>query len=145
MCYQEFGMNIHILSRQLKREMDIGVAKYGITGVQSAMIGFIYDNSKRKDVFAKDIEKNFDIRRASIAGILQTMEKKGLIKRETVGNDARLRRIVLTDKALEIRKEVKKNIRKVEKQAMKGLTKEEMEKYIELTKKMSTNLEKRRG
>lgn len=145
MCYEEFGMNIHILSRQLKREMDIDVAKFGITGVQSAMIGFIYDNSKKKDVFAKDIEKNFDIRRASITGILQIMEKKGLIKRETVGNDARLKRIVLTDKALEIRKEVKKNIRKVEEQAMEGLTKEEMEKYVELTKKMSANLEKRRG
>ena len=96
-------------------------------------------------ISAKDIEKNFDIRRASIAGILQNMEKKGLIKRETVGNDARLRRIVLTKKALEIRKEVQKNIKNVEKQAVKGLTKEEVKKYVELTQKMSTNIEKRRG
>jgi len=109
------------------------------------MIGFIYDESRKKDVFAKDIEKNFDIRRASIAGMLQNMEKNGLIKRETVGNDARLKKIVLTEKALELRKEVEKNIRKVEKQAMEGLTKEEVRKYVELTKKMSTNLEKRRG
>ncbi len=145
MCDDTLGKGIHILSRQLKREMDFKLAKYGITGVQSAMIGFIYDESRKKDVFAKDIEKNFDIRRASIAGMLQNMEKNGLIKRETVGNDARLRRIVLTQKALKIRKEVEKNIRKVEKQAMEGLTKEEVRKYVELTKKMSTNLEKRRG
>lgn len=145
MCDDTLGKWIHILSRQLKREMDFKLAKYGITGVQSAMIGFIYDESRKKDVFAKDIEKNFDIRRASIAGMLQNMEKNGLIKRETVGNDARLRRIVLTQKALKIRKEVEKNIRKVEKQAMEGLTKEEVRKYVELTKKMSTNLEKRRG
>lgn len=145
MCDDTLGKGIHILSRQLKREMDFKLAKYGITGVQSAMIGFIYDESIKKDVFAKDIEKNFDIRRASIAGMLQNMEKNGLIKRETVGNDARLRRIVLTQKALKIRKEVEKNIRKVEKQAMEGLTKEEVRKYVELTKKMSTNLEKRRG
>lgn len=145
MCDDTLGKGIHILSRQLKREMDFKLAKYGITGVQSAMIGFIYDESRKKDVFAKDIEKNFDIRRASIAGMLQNMEKNGLIKRETVGDDARLRRIVLTQKALKIRKEVEKNIRKVEKQAMEGLTKEEVRKYVELTKKMSTNLEKRRG
>lgn len=145
MCDDTLGKGIHILSRQLKREMDFKLAKYGITGVQSAMIGFIYDESRKKDVFAKDIEKNFDIRRASIAGMLQNMEKNGLIKRETVGNDARLRRIVLTQKVLKIRKEVEKNIRKVEKQAMEGLTKEEVKKYVELTKKMSTNLEKRRG
>ena len=145
MCDDTLGKGIHILSRQLKREMDFKLAKYGITGVQSAMIGFIYDESRKKDVFAKDIEKNFDIRRASIAGMLQNMEKNGLIKRETVGDDARLRRIVLTQKALKIRKEVEKNIIKVEKQAMEGLTKEEVRKYVELTKKMSTNLEKRRG
>lgn len=145
MCDDTLGKGIHILSRQLKREMDFKLAKYGITGVQSAMIGFIYDESRKKDVFAKDIEKNFDIRRASIAGMLQNMEKNGLIKRETVGDDARLRRIVLTQKALKIRKEVEKNIIKVEKQAMEGLTKEEVKKYVELTKKMSTNLEKRRG
>ena len=145
MCDNTLGKGIHILSRQLKREMDFKLAKYGITGVQSAMIGFIYDESRKKDVFAKDIEKNFDIRRASIAGMLQNMEKNGLIKRETVGDDARLRRIVLTQKALKIRKEVEKNIIKVEKQAMEGLTKEEVKKYVELTKKMSTNLEKRRG
>ncbi len=145
MCDNTLGKGVHILSRQLKREMDFKLAKYGITGVQSAMIGFIYDESRKKDVFAKDIEKNFDIRRASIAGMLQNMEKNGLIKRETVGNDARLRRIVLTTKALEIRKEVQKNIRKVEKQAIEGLTKEEVKKYVELTEKMSANLEKRRG
>ena len=144
MCDNTLGKGVHILSRQLKREMDFKLAKYGITGVQSAMIGFIYDESRKKDVFAKDIEKNFDIRRASIAGMLQNMEKNGLIKRETVGNDARLRRIVLTTKALEIRKEVQKNIRKVEKQAIEGLTKEEVKKYVELTEKMSANLEKRR-
>ena len=145
MCDNTLGKGVHILSRQLKREMDFRLAKYGITGVQSAMIGFIYEESRKKDVFAKDIEKNFDIRRASIAGMLQNMEKNGLIKRETIDNDARLRRIVLTDKALEIRKEVRKNIRKVEKQAVEGLTKEEIRSYVELTKKMSTNLEKRRG
>ena len=130
MCDDTLGKGIHILSRQLKREMDFKLAKYGITGVQSAMIGFIYDESRKKDVFAKDIEKNFDIRRASIAGMLQNMEKNGLIKRETVGDDARLRRIVLTQKALKIRKEVEKNIIKVEKQAMEGLTKEEVKKYV---------------
>ena len=139
------GNSVHMLSRQLKREIDFQVAKYGITGVQAGMIQFIYKKTKKKDIFAKDIEKNFDIRRASIAGILQNMEKNGLIKRETINKDARLRKIVLTDKALELRKKVEKNIKEVEKQATEGITKEETKNYINLTKKMSINLEKRRG
>ena len=145
MCDNTLGKCVHILSRQLKREMDFRLTKYGITGVQSAMIRIIYEESKKKDVFAKDIEKNFDIRRASIAGMLQNMEKNGLIKRETIENDARLRRIVLTDKALEVRKKLEKGIENVEKQATLGLTKDEVKMYKELTRKMSINLEKRRG
>ena len=139
----ELGRNVHMLSRLLKRNTDIEVTKYGITGVQSAMIGFIYEQSRKKDVFAKDIEKAFDLRRASSAGIIQNMEKNGLIKREMVGNDARLKKIVLTEKALELRKKLDKSIKNTEKKMQEGLTKEEVEKYVELTKKMAKNLERR--
>ena len=132
-----------MLSRLLKRNMDIQVIKYGITGVQSAMIGFIYEKSRKKDIFAKDIEKAFELRRATVAGLLQNMEKNGLITREQVGSDARLRRIMLTNKALKIRKEVKKSIKNLEQKAIEGITKEEFDKYIKLTKKMSENLEKK--
>ena len=139
----ELGRNVHMLSRLLKRNTDIEVTKYGITGVQSAMIGFIYEKSRKKDVFAKDIEKAFDLRRASSAGLIQNMERNGLIKREMVGNDARLKKIVLTEKALELRKKLDKSIKNMEKKMQDGLTKEEVEKYIELTKKMAKNLERR--
>ena len=139
----ELGRNVHMLSRLLKRNTDIEVTKYGITGVQSAMIGFIYEQSRKKDVFAKDIEKAFDLRRASSAGLIQNMERNGLIKREMVGNDARLKKIVLTEKALELRKKLDKSIKNMEKKMQEGLTKEEIEKYIELTKKMAKNLERR--
>ena len=125
-----FGKSVHMLSRQLKRKTDEYVAKYGITGVQCGMISYIYQNSQKKDIFAKDIEKKFDIRRASITGILHNMEKKGLIKREIVDNDARLRRIVLTKKALELRKEIEKAVKKVEKQALEGISKEELETFV---------------
>ena len=135
-----FGKSVHMLSRQLKRKTDEYVAKYEITGVQGEMIYYIYQNSQKKDIFAKDIEKKFDIIRASIAGILHNMEKKGLIKREIVDNDARLRRIVLTKKALELIKEIENAIKKVEKQALKGITKEEVETFVALAKKMSANL-----
>ncbi len=139
----ELGRNVHMLSRLLKRNTDIEVTKYGITGVQSAMIGFIYEETRKKDVFAKDIEKAFDLRRASSAGLIQNMEKNGLIKREMVGNDARLKKIVLTEKALELRRKLDKSIKNMEKKMQEGLTKEEVEKYLELTKKMAKNLERR--
>ena len=73
---EEIGKYVHILSRQLKMKLDNVIAKYGITGTQAGIIRFIYDKSKNRDIFAKDIEDEFEIKGASVAGILQLMEKK---------------------------------------------------------------------
>lgn len=135
--------SVNILSRQLKRGLDIQVAKYGITGVQCGMIQYIYKKSKEKNVFARDIEKKFDIRRASMAGILQNMEKNDLIKREDIDSDGRLKRIVLTNKALKLRKIIEQEIENLENKAMKNIKKEDLKKFLEIAEKMSLNLEEK--
>lgn len=99
-------------------------------------------NSLEKNVFAKDIEAKFDLRRASTTGMLQNMEKRGLIKRETIDSDGRCRRIILTRKAIELRKKLENEIQKVEEKATKGISKQEIEQFIQIAEKMSSNLEK---
>lgn len=143
MYEDKLGRRIHVLSRQLKRLLDIRVAKYGVTGVQAGMIRYINKKSKEKNVFARDIEKKFDIRRASIAGMLQNMEKKELIQRELIDSDGRLRRIILTKKALELRRKIDQEIQILEKEALQGITKEEVEKFIQTAEKISANLEEK--
>ena len=136
----DIGRSVHKLSRQLKRRLDIKVAKYGVTGVQCDMIRYIYKKSKEKNVFARDIEKKFDIRRASMAGILQNMEKNELIKREDIDSDGRLKRIVLTQKALKLRKIIEKEIAKLEDKAMQNIKEDEIIKFIEIAEKKYKNL-----
>ena len=75
---QDIGRSIHILSRLIKRRIDEAVSKYNVTSVQCAVIEFI--SHKKGDVFAKDIESKFSMRRATVAEILSLMEKNGLIK-----------------------------------------------------------------
>ena len=50
-------------------------------------------------IIRKDIEEEFQIRKSTVTGILQLMEKNGFIYRESVEKDARLKRIVPTKKA----------------------------------------------
>ena len=99
----EIGKYIQIVSRQLKRNMDETLSKYNVTGVQSMIIGYIYKKSKKGEVFAKDIEEEFDMRKATVTGIIQLMETNGLIERKAKEDDCRLKSIVLTSKALEIK------------------------------------------
>ena len=137
---QDIGLKIHIVSRQIKRKMDTVVNKYNLTGVQSAILGYIYKKSKKGLVYAKDIEKDFDMRRATATGILQLMEKQGLIKREKENEDERIKNIKLNEKATEIQKEIEKVIKESEKNLRKDLSEKEIKEFLRILSKMSKNI-----
>ena len=136
----EIGTQIHVLSRKIKRKLDEAFVSYGITGVQAIMLKFINDKSKNGKVYAKDIECEFDMRRATIAGILQLLEQNQLITRKAEGSDARLKEITITKKALEIISNVDSSIAELEKRLEKNMSKEERENFLKTLDKLSKNL-----
>ena len=123
---EEVGKYVHMLSRQLKMKLDGAIAKYGITGTQAGIIRFIYDKSKSKDIFAKDIEEEFEIKGASVTGILQLMERKELIVRVPVDKDARFKKLVLTKKALKLREDTEVDFNEDEKNMKNGINNDEV-------------------
>ena len=136
----EIGAQIHMLSRKIKRKLDEAFVSYGITGVQAIMLKFINDKSREGKVYAKDIESEFDMRRATIAGILQLLEQNELITRKAEGSDARLKEITITKKALEIINNVDSSIAELEKRLEKNMSKEERENFLKTLDKLSRNL-----
>ena len=77
-----------------------------LTGVHGWLIHFLYDQTE--PVYQRDIEKRLCIRRSTVTATLNRMEKNGLIVRESVPEDARLKRIVLTEKAISLHNDVEK-------------------------------------
>ena len=138
----EIGKYIQIVSRQIKRNMDETLNCYNVTGVQSMLIGYIYRKSKKGDVYAKDIEEEFNMRKATVTGIIQLMETNGLIERRAKEEDCRLKKIVLTNKAMEIEKKVQKQINVMERNIVCDMEKDEKEQFLKLLKKASYNLYK---
>lgn len=136
----EVGRKIEMLSRQIRRKVDESISSQDLTAKQAMILLVIYDLSKVKDVYAKDIEDAFDMRRATVTGILQLMEKNGIIVREENNIDGRLKSIRLTQKAINLRLKMKKNIQKVESNLLSGLSKEEIETFLKIMEKMSHNL-----
>ena len=136
----EIGAQIHMLSRKIKRKLDEAFVSYGITGVQAIMLKFINDKSREGKVYAKDIESEFDMRRATIAGILQLLEQNKLITRKAEGSDARLKEITITKKALEIINNVDSSSAELEKRLEKNMSKEERENFLKTLDKLSKNL-----
>jgi DNA-binding MarR family transcriptional regulator len=134
------GRKIIILSKRLKRRLDNGTSKYGITGVQGRILGFISHNSEKRDIFQKDIEEELDIRRSSVTSVLQLMEKNGHIERVSVCKDARLKKIILTEKGTEIQRNVKNLILELEKSLIDELSDEELDLLVSLIDRLSNKI-----
>lgn len=136
------GGLIHKVAHKMKREIDHANQKLGVSGVQWRIIGYVRCESKNRDVFQKDIEEHFELRGSSVTSTLQNLEKMGFIVRESIPTDQRLKRIVLTKKALDIHNQITKNIEQVEKEAFSSINKEEEQLLSDLLKRILNNIEK---
>jgi len=136
------GFEIKSLSNLIKRCLfESNEQMDGITGMQGWIIGYVYDHGKRQDIFQRDIENVFKIRRSTATGILQLMEKSGLITREQVESDARLKKLVLTSKAVTIHENIMKRIEEMERKLRSGLTEEEIASFLTIIHKIKKNIE----
>ena len=109
------------------------------TMMQKMFLGYL-DAHEGTPVYQKDLEAAFHIRRSTASGILQIMVRDGLLVREPVEGDARLKRLVLTPIAMEQLAEMQQDILQVEQKATKGLTTEERKTLLSLLDKVITNL-----
>ncbi|MCM1158527.1 MAG: MarR family winged helix-turn-helix transcriptional regulator [Bacteroidales bacterium] len=139
---QRVGFQLKVLEHMFRRDMEAGIRKIGFEGmsvINAWIIDYLAQNEDR-DIFQKDIEKNFKIGKSSIAGTLKMMEKKGFIIRESVQGDARLKRVCLTDKGREYADKMEQGRDDMEKKICTGLTEEEIASFFRIIKKMQDNL-----
>lgn len=114
--------------------------KAGITQMQGWIIGYLYRNTGT-DVFQKDLEAEFHIARSTATGILKLMEKKGLITREPIPRDARLKRLVLTDKSLDFQMEILQNFNALDQILRSGISQEKLGTFFEVAEQIRVNIE----
>ena len=137
------GFELKFTNNEIRRSLDQRFAENGLedlSGMQGPVIGYIFGNSSERDVFQKDIEKWFNIRRSTATVMLQAMEQKGLIEREPVPNDGRLKKIILTDKAKELHYRVKEQIEQFHRELEEGITPEEKEEFLRILDRIRENL-----
>lgn len=138
------GFELKILSNMMKRKIAVLKATENaeqLTGMHGWIIGYLYNRRDTTDVFQRDIEAHFTIRRSTATGILQLMEKNGLIYRESVSYDARLKKLVLTPKAIASHEATMKAIYEMEANIKNGLTEEEIEQFFIIIDKIKKNVE----
>lgn len=126
------------LSNKLRRKIDMLSSKKKFSGSQGRTLHFLL--AQTEDVFQKDIEEEYGIRPSTATELLKQMEHNGLLTREPVSYDNRLKRIVLTDQALMYKDQVVSDLTMLEETLLKGISKEKMDVFFEVIEKMMDNL-----
>ena len=110
-----------------------------ITPTQMYIISYIL-KSPEGEVEQKDLEKVLNLRRATVSGVLHTMEKNDLIVRITNELDTRKKKIRLNSKAEEIFCENRKNFERLEKIVRRDIEEEDLEVFFRVVEKMKQNI-----
>lgn len=111
------------------------------TSMQQWFLSYIWNHHVDENVFQKDIEAEFKIRRSTATEILKAMERKNLILRKQLENDKRSKKIILTEKSIYICKENQAKILETEKKLTQGFTPEEIDTFLLLLKKVQKNID----
>lgn len=110
-----------------------------ITGTNGWIIDYLSDNTD-VDIYQKDLEQQFSITRSTASKVLNLMEHKGLIERQSVAHDARLKKIVLTLKACELKKMMAEDGKRIENMITKGFTEEETNLLFDYLERIKVNI-----
>ena len=121
----------------LKENSDINIPP--LTSTQIQILKYMIEH-QNEDVFQKDLENVLNLRRATVSGVLQTMEKNNLIKREIYENDVRVKKIKLNEKTKSIFLKNKQKIDEIEKNITKNISKKDLNDFIKVIDKLITNL-----
>ena len=136
---KDCGAQINLLSRMLKRRLNVTLQGLGITAIQSRVMFYIMDHCLEGPVFQRDVEQVFSLSRSTATGILQQLEEKDLLRRESVPSD--LKNLVPTPRAAELDAEVRACLRQSEAVLTRGLSDGQVQLFKETLATMAANLE----
>lgn len=131
-----YGHEINKLARYFNKKLNERIAPLGIYTSQWRIMLYIH---KHKQCTQVELSHNLCVEAPTVTRTLNRMKEMDLIIRKE-GKDKREKLIELTDKAYEIFDVLYDYSNKVEEDALKGISKEELEVFNNVLDKMTQNL-----
>lgn len=145
MDHRSLSMDIRSLSKSIHRYLGETMPENAriATGGNAHIIMFLARNPGR-EICQHDIERQFCITRSTASRVLALMEKKGLIERMSVDRDARLKKLVLTDKADAIVEDLRASAECMERRLLDGFDDAERRALRDYLDRMRANMDQAR-
>lgn len=132
--------------RQMNHEFKARLFKEGsaegldeVTLMHAWILGYLKKNEER-DVFQKTMESDLGMCRSAVTNLVQMLEKKGYIVRESVPEDARLKKIKLTQLGEETAFRVWDTLEHIESTMLHNIEEEELTIFFKVSDQIRNNL-----
>lgn len=110
-----------------------------LTMSQMSILAYLFEHTDTLTM-QRDLEQFFQLSHPTVIGILQRMEKKGLIQSVVNADDRRCRNVLLTEKALAIRSAMDIHHEEMEARLTRGMTDYEIHALSDLLDRVCKNL-----
>ena len=133
----DLGRRICHASVLFRRHLDNAIANAladesgSVSGRNFWILRYLEDH-REQDVFQKDLENAFKIRRSTVSKTVELMEQKQLLVRVPVNGDARMKKLCLTPRADAVLEDVKKAVDSLEASVKASFASEDYESLMEL-------------
>lgn len=136
------GFEIRTLNNMIMRKMESIAVRHGEdapTMSHGWILGYLYNHGD-EDIYQRDIEKMFKLSRSAVTSILKILEERGCIKRQSVEFDARLKKIVILPKGIEIYKMSLEDIQIMDNILERNISKEDLKAFYRVMDQAKKNL-----
>lgn len=137
----DIGFLITNISYGIRQYFDKLFADCDITYPQSRVLTRLFGQLGKEDVNQRDLEYALGIKASSVSSLVRNLEQKGFIRCERMETDTRNKRVLLTEKGMEVRAVLEDARNQAEAELAKGLTDEELRQLRQYLKRIMENLE----
>ena len=104
----EIDLHLRTIRQLLRRPLEAEIARGGLTGPQRLVMQFVVHFQGRS---LKDLSKDVGLSHSTVSGIVDRLEKRGLVERQVDPRDRRISRIVPSKR---VRQYVRSTLPKIE-------------------------------
>ena len=136
----DLGLELRAIANRIERIQNAYLKQRGYGEYSTTQCGIIgYIRNHEGNVYSRDLEKVLCIRSSSITGIVERMEKKGMLSRVQVKHDGRMKKLVLVPGREALFKEASNAVLDVEADLIKNISSSERTQlFLILTKLKAT-------
>lgn len=133
-------LNIALRNKEMNEIIESHIGNY----TQFQILKYLIENDEM-EVHQKDFESVLQIRKSTISGILDTMEKNNIITRLSRDDDGRGKIVKLSSCIESCKKDMLMAMENVEAKIVEGISEKDLDTFYRVLGKMRENIEKGRN